>query len=300
MHLESPASHSYFSQRLRLHYLRWDAYSEHSSGDRKPTILFVHGIHDHCRTWDDLARHFSEQLNYQVITPDLRGHGDSEWVRGSSYHYMDYVYDLHQLIEQAQLAPVLLVGHSLGGAIASFFAGIYPQMVEKLVLIEGIGLWSALQPPVPVDQRVREWVTATQQLSARQPRKYPQLSDAYQRMQKANPQLPAERALHLTVHGSNQNEDGSFSWKYDNYTHNFSASGMSGAEIEYLWQQISAPTLIVNAADGLEHRIGQDNTLQNFGDARLETVHGAGHWTYHDAPEAVRTLIETFLCEESR
>ena len=97
----SPASHIYFSQRLRLHYVDWQL-PEHSDA---PVMVCVHGIHDHCRTWDHLAEHFVSQ--YRVIAPDLRGHGDSEWVKGSSYHYLNYLYDLHQLIQQAELGPVV-------------------------------------------------------------------------------------------------------------------------------------------------------------------------------------------------
>ena len=282
------ASHVFFSQRLRLHYVDWG-----NAG--APAMVLVHGIHDHCRTWDSWAEAFGEQ--YHVVAPDLRGHGDSEWVRGSSYHYLDYVYDLHQLVRQADLAPVTLVGHSMGGAIAALFAGVFPELVSRLVVIEGIGLWSDMQPPVPVAERIREWVTATRALSARHPRRYDSLSDAYHRMQQANPQLSDEQALHLTVHGSNQNEDGTYSWKYDNYTFNFSAAGMPSEDIVALWQRIDCPVLIINAEHGLEHRIGQDGTEQYFAGARLENIADAGHWTYHDEPQAVLQLVADFLTD---
>ena len=284
----SPASHIYFSQRLRLHYIDW-------GNPQAPALVMVHGIHDHCRTWDELADGLVGE--YHIVAPDLRGHGDSAWVRGSSYQLLDYVYDLHQLITQAELAPVVLMGHSMGGAIAALFAGIYPELVGRLVVIEGIGLWREFMPPVSTAARIREWVEATRQLAGRQPRRYADQAEAYQRMQQANPQLSADRALHLTVHGANQNEDGSFSWKYDNYTHNFSTAGLSTEETIELWQRISCPTLIINASDGLEHRIGQDGTLSHFTSARLEVVDGAGHWTYHDQPERVAELVAGFLAE---
>ncbi|MFX3657852.1 MAG: alpha/beta fold hydrolase [bacterium] len=70
-----PTSHTYFSQRLRLHYADW--------GDSQaPAMLLVHGVQDHCHTWDWFAEAFVD--DYHVLAPDLRGHGDSEWVRGSS------------------------------------------------------------------------------------------------------------------------------------------------------------------------------------------------------------------------
>ncbi len=282
----APASHSYFSQRLRLHYIDW-------GNEDAPALLLVHGIHDHCRTWDDLAAQFAD--DYHIVAPDLRGHGDSQWLRGSGYHYLDYIYDLHQLIAQADLAPVVLVGHSMGGAIAALFAGVYPHLVSRLVLVEAIGLWGADAPPVPVHARIQEWVENTRALAARMPRRYQDLSEAYHRMQQANPQLSDAQALHLTIHGSNQNEDGTFSWKYDNYTYNFTPGGISTDDTVALWQRIDCPTLVINASDGLEHRIGHDGTMQYFSDARLVELSPAGHWTYHDQPETVVQHLRDFL-----
>jgi pimeloyl-ACP methyl ester carboxylesterase len=284
--LRSPTSHSYFSQRLRLHYVDW-------GNDDAPTMLFVHGIHDHCRTFDDLALNFV--ADYHVVAPDLRGHGDSEWVNGSSYHYIDYIYDLHQLIQQAGLGPVTLVGHSMGGAIAAMFAGAYPDLVEKLVLIEGIGLWSRTMTPVPIDAKIRDWVAATRALAARQPKRYESLEAAYQRMQQANPQLAEAQARHLTAHGSNQNEDGTYSWKYDKYTYNFAIFGFDSQETVDLWRRIEAPVLVINAAEGLPHRIGQDDTMQYLAEATLRIVERAGHWTYHDRLDEVVAHMREFL-----
>ncbi len=285
----SPASHIFFSQQLRLHYIDW----RHPDIDDGPVMVLVHGIHDHCRTWDHLAERFAAR--YRVIAPDLRGHGDSEWVKGSSYRYLDYIYDLHQLIDQAGFGPVVLVGHSMGGAVAALFAGIYPELVSKLVVIEGIGLWRAMQPPEPVANNVRAWVEATRALSARLPRRYADINEAFRRMQQANPQLSDEQALHLTVHGSNQNEDGTYSWKYDNYTHNFTPAGFETEETIELWRNITAPTLILLAERGLEHRIGHDSTEFYFRDHELQMLKGAGHWTYHDQPRQVYGLMDNFL-----
>ena len=66
-------------------------------------------------------------------------------------------------------------------------------------------------------------------------------------------------------------------------------------EIIELWQCIRAPTLLINATNGLQNRTGQDDTLQYFKDAELHDVAGAGHWIHHDQLEQVATLMEDFL-----
>ena len=256
-------------------------------------MLLVHGMQDHCRTWDDLVQDFHQ--DFHVVAPDLRGHGDSEWVKGASYTYQDYMYDLHQLVTQTEIGPVTLVGHSLGGAVAALFAGAFPELVARLVVIEGIGLWRKFQPDVNAIERLREWVINTRQLSARQPRRYQSLEEAYQRMQTANPNLKEEQALHLTIHGSNQNEDGSYSWKYDNYTHNFSPAGLAEEDVIAHWQNVSCPTLILTADSGLEHRIGHDGTEAYFQQAQCHEITDAEHWTYHDQKDVVVGLMREFI-----
>ena len=125
-----PTSHTYFSQRLRLHYVDW-------GNATRPPLLLIHGGRDHCRNWDGTAA--ALRADWHVIAPDLRGHGDSQWSPDGNYTMAGYIYDLAQLVHQQRLAPVTIVAHSLGGNIALRYAGIYPATVARLVAIEGLG-----------------------------------------------------------------------------------------------------------------------------------------------------------------
>lgn len=279
-------SHSYFSQRLRLHYADW-------GNGGAPHMLLVHGVQDHCHSWDWFADAFADR--YHVLAPDLRGHGDSEWVRGSSYHHADYVYDLDQLVRQRQLTPTVIVSHSMGGTLASIYAGVYPECVAALVIIEGVGLWPGLGGDAEPHQRLDEWIRTTRQLAARLPRRYASLEEAYQRMQQANAHLTPAQARHLTVHGSNRNEDGSYSWKFDNYTHAWPAFRIPVAELTALWRRITCPVLILNGAEGFAHRIGQDGTAAHFAAAQVIDLPGAGHWAHHDKLDDVIAAVDAFL-----
>ena len=61
------------------------------------------------------------------------------------------------------------------------------------------------QPP---EKRLHNWFSDLRKSSGRIVKRYPTLEDAFQRMQTENPHLSEEQARHLTIHGSNQNEDG--------------------------------------------------------------------------------------------
>ena len=147
-----PASSYYVSQRLKLHYVDW-------GNESAPPLLLVHGGKDHARSWDWVARALRD--DYHVIAPDLRGHGDSAWALGGHYTIHEFVLDIAQLIETLGLHPLKIVSHSLGGAVALQYASIYPDRVEKMVAVEGLG-----PPPemiekyrnVPIWDRVDEWI----------------------------------------------------------------------------------------------------------------------------------------------
>ncbi len=190
MTARQPTSHSYFSQRLRLHYADW-------GNGSAPHMLLVHGVQDHCHSWDWFADAFADR--YHVLAADLRGHGDSEWVRGSSYHHLDYVYDLDQLVRQRGLLPSILVSHSMGGTLASLLAGVYPDCFAALVIIEGVGLWPGWDGgDVPPHQRIDDWIRSTRAMASRMPRRYRSVEEACQRMQRANARLAPGQARHLT------------------------------------------------------------------------------------------------------
>ena len=71
--------------------------------------------------------------------------------------------------------------------------------------------------PKRFPERMRAWIDAQRGLSGRLPRRYASIEDAFKRMQEENKHLTPEQARHLTQHGVNQNEDGTYSWKFDNY-----------------------------------------------------------------------------------
>ncbi len=290
MTARKPTSHTYFSQRLRLHYADW-------GNTGAPHMLLVHGVQDHCHSWDWFADAFADR--YHVLAPDMRGHGDSEWVRGSSYHHLDYVYDLDQLVRQRRLVPSVLVSHSMGGTLASLLAGVYPECFSALVIIEGVGLWPGWGGDQPPHRRIDEWIRSTRAMAARLPRRYGSLEEAYERMQRANVRLTPAQARHLTAHGSNQNEDGTYSWKFDNYTHAWPPFRLATEHIIALWRRITCPVLLINGGEGYGHRIGQEGTDAHFADVELVDVPGAGHWVHHDRLDDVVAAVDRLLARIS-
>ncbi len=287
-----PTSRIYFSQRLRLHYVDW------GNPDAPPLIL-LHGGRDHCRNWDWVARRLRH--DWHIIAPDLRGHGDSEWSKSANYGTAAYLYDLAQLIHQLKLAPVTIVSHSLGGTIATRYAGVFPDHVRRLVAIEGLGRSPkvlATQAAKPIAERVQSWVDEQRAVSGRHPRRYASIEEATLRMQEANKHLSPEQARHLTLLGVYQNEDGSFSWKFDNYVRIWPPYDMPQSDVELLWQRITAPSLLIYGRESWASDPRRDGRASHFSSAQIVTVAGAGHWVHHDRMETFLALTRPFIAGE--
>ncbi len=287
--MPGPTSRIFFSQRLRLHYVDW-------GNPKAPPLLLVHGGQDHCRNWDWVAARL--RRDWHIIAPDLRGHGNSEWSQDGAYGISNHVYDLAQLIHQQELAPVTIVAHSLGGNIALRYAGLYPETVKKLVAIEGLGPSPKLlaeRKAKTVDERLRKWVELTRSLAGRVPRRYASIEEAFSRMQDENKHLSPAQARHLTQHGVNQNEDGTYSWKFDNYVRVWPPTDLSQTELEYLWGRIACPTLLVYGKESWASNPEEDGRSRHFNTARTVSFDGAGHWVHHDKLEEFVALLKDFL-----
>ena len=284
-----PTSNFYVSQRLRLHYTDW-------GNEGAPTVVLVHGGKDHARNWDRVAR--ALRHDYHVIAPDLRGHGDSGWAIGGTYAIWDFVLDLAQLVEALGEGPVTLVGHSLGGAVTLHYAGTFPERVERLVAIEGMGPPPAMEKQLastPAHERIQRWVESMRGLAARTPRRYPTIEEAAERMQEANPHLTAELARHLTVHGVARNEDGTFSWKFDNYVRAFAPARFRAEDTRELWSRIDCPVLLMRGTESWARDPEKDGRMSAFKDARLVNIEGAGHWVHHDQLDPFLAAVQPFL-----
>jgi pimeloyl-ACP methyl ester carboxylesterase len=271
----------YDSQGLRLHFADW-------GNEAAPPAILIHGGRDHGRSWDLIAR--ALQPHFHVVAPDLRGHGDSEWAKGSSYSLSDHVYDLTHLVGTGRKA--VLVGHSFGGMIALAFAGAFPERVSRLAVLDGAFLPSA---PSAIDERMAQWVAQLDKVSTSQPRRYRTVEEAAERMSAHNKRLTSEQALHLARHSVRPNGDGSFSWKYDPYQRVRAPYRLSGDDYTALWSRITCPILLLCGSESFIPDPGKAGILRHFKQADQKIVAGAGHWLHHDQPEDILAALRSFL-----
>jgi len=103
-----------------------------------PLIVLLHGILDQGAAWELIAVRLA-RAGYRVIAPDLRGHGRSSAVgAGGSYNLMDFLADIEVIVDRLTKESFTLVGHSMGSILAALYAGINPDKIESLVLVETV------------------------------------------------------------------------------------------------------------------------------------------------------------------
>ena len=274
---------------MRLNYVDW------GNADAPP-LLLVHGGRDHARSWDWVAEELRH--DWHIIAPDLRGHGDSAWSPDGNYEMAAFVYDLAQLVHQLNLAPVTMIAHSMGGNIATRYAGIYPENVRKLVNIEGLGLSPKMQAErdaIGIQKRFRQWIEDKRNAAGRTPKRYPNIEAAYDRMKAENSYLTDEQARHLTVHGISRNEDGTWSWKFDNYLNIWAIFDMPREDLLSIWQSITCPMLLLYGEKSWASNPEKDGRIEHFPTAKVIEYENAGHWLHHDQFDRFMADVKAFL-----
>ncbi len=289
-----PSESLFFEIRgLRYHVRLWNR----GCG---PHVVLLHG-------WMDVSASFQFLVDamaprWEVYAPDWRGYGLTDWGRSDCYWFPDYVADLDALLERIQpQGQVDLVGHSLGGNVASLYAGVRPARIRRLVNLEGFGL-----PPTTPEQAPRRYARWLDEL--RKPprlRPYAGFSELAERMRRNNARLSEERAAFLARHWGRETETGEVLLRSDPAHKIVNPVLYRYEEARAIWQQVRAPTLWVDASETENlKRLGltaeqHAERRAAFRDLRYVTIEGAGHMLHHDQPERVARLIEDFLRPEA-
>ena len=280
-----PTSHYFYSQRLKLHYVDW------GNAD-KPLMVLVHGGRDHCRNWDWVA--LDLRSRYHVIAPDLRGHGDSDWAIGGGYSMIDYVLDLAQLMQAVSTEPATLIGHSLGGKIVLQYAGVHRE-VKQVVSIEGMGPPPGMIRETPAYERMKNWIAQMRDSRQSPGPRVPEYRRGARRMRAANPHLSEEQARHLTIWGVRRNENGTYSWKFDNYVHATSPYMFNTRDARQIWERITCPTFLIRGSESWAGDWVKDGRFAAFKNARDSHGREGGALGASRSARRISDIVHRFL-----
>jgi pimeloyl-ACP methyl ester carboxylesterase len=261
-------------------------------GPQDPSpILLLHGWMDCGAGWQLLVDQLPD--DWPLVAVDWPGYGRSAR-RAERYWFADHVAELDWLV--GMLSPDLparLIGHSMGGTVASIFAGVRPARVAWIANLEGFGM-----PELPHAQLpgyVESWLDALK--TPPSARRYPELGALALALQRANPRLPLAHARYL-AQAWTRAVDGGFEILADPRQQLPTPIRYARADLEACWARVRAPLLLLHGAesDYMQRAIGPDALSRLralLPSMREHSISGAGHLLPHEQPAQVaRALVE--------
>ncbi|WP_040789100.1 alpha/beta fold hydrolase [Nocardia paucivorans] len=260
-------------------------HGKRSAGGRGLPVLCLHGILDNCASFDALARCLPE---VDVIAVDLPGHGRSDPIPSATCHYLDYAACVLELAHTQGWDRFRLIGHSLGGAVSSLVAGIHPDKIDRLVLIDAIGPLSA-EPDRAVAGLARYLDTYLR--GDRHPVYRSRTHAVKTRVQLAD--ILLETAETLVERDLVEVADG-YSWRHDVRLSRGMTPSMGEEQVLAFLRNITAPTLLVRAE--------RTALVESYYPTRIDTVPKlrevtlpGGHHLHMENVEAVAEVVAGFL-----
>jgi len=262
------------------------SYSDSGTG---PVLLFIHGILGSQKQWAHLVDVLDD--DHRLVVPDLFGHGDSAKPVGD-YSLGAHAATLRDLLDSLGVEQVTLVGHSLGGGIAMVFSYLFPERVERLVLVASGGLGREVSPllrsatlpgaeyvlPVIASGWMRGRIaTAGKLLGSVGLQPGPDVREVWRGFTSLG-DGDTRRAFLATTRAV------------------IDPGGQSVSAHDYLPNSTPIPTLVVwGTKDRMIpawHAASATSSIQN---CRVELFQGAGHFPHLDDPERFAALVREFV-----
>jgi len=278
------------SQGGELHLLQW-------STEGVPMLL-LHGFGNEAHIWDDFAPIVAP--HYRTLALDHRGHGQSDWDREGRYDIDLLVDDVEAVTAALGIGRMVLVAHSLGGRVATVFAGRHPERIAGLVIVD-IGPEVDLRGSLRIRQDVESNLSPV----------FDSIEEYARALSLSYPAATPDALRRMARYGVRRREDGRFELVMDPALRGITAGRNASAEAEQqenalrqrMWDALAAlpcPVLVVRgaASDILSAEIADrmvDEVLQN---GRLAVVPQAGHSVMTDNPRGFNEAVASFVLSD--
>ena len=270
-----PRSMSVKVRDINMRYADW--------GGDGPLLLLLHGAMRTSRSWDAVARALRDQ--YHVISPDARGHGDSDWTE-RGYRFSHRVEDMRAFCRELGIRDATAVGHSNGAVVFTMLADRHPEFFRGLVLLEPMLVVGEtpgeLPPPRRTGRRRRTWADR----------------DELREYLKQHPATRGWRedvVLDVVDHETMVLADGRIDMKWSPDTLNTDDRQGERFDLRPILSAARLPTLFVASRQRASRFADVQPIAAETPNFHFTTVNNTGHNMYMERPDAVASLIASFL-----
>jgi len=273
-----PQRQTFTNNSMAISYLQWS--------DRGMPLLLLHGMADHALVWSSLGDYLSS--NYQVIAPDLRGHGESG-KPATGYHFQDYIGDLRALLNHLGWTQAHILGHSWSAKIAAIWATQQPEVFKSLILVDPFfidKMPSWIRITFPILYQVLPFLKITRSF------------DSYQSIEAIARQLKQYKGWsnlqqEVFKNAIEQKADGSWSSKFT-----LSARGEIFEDVmgfAGLTKTLDIPSLLILPQQGLNRTAWQIQSYKKYlTSLEIKKIPG-NHWAFLGEPETFNQAVAEFL-----
>lgn len=277
-------------QGLSLHLRHWPR-------PNKPKLLLLHGWMDASASFQFLVDSLPPE--WDIYALDWRGFGLSEHQPFGYYDRNHMLLDLH-LVRQYLCPndePIHVVGHSLGGMMASIYAGAMPEAFQSLTVAEGFGVPNGDLNKAHI--RLRHYI---EEHATLQPYPAPATFAALaKKQQQRNPLISDDQALFLAHALAHETADGQLAYRADKKHKHTTPTPYHYDYAKSMWRQISCPTLLLHG-DTVPHNhylnAIKDTLAERmacYPKAQIHKLNGVGHMLQWEAPQAFADVLTAFL-----
>ncbi len=238
------------------------------------SFVILHGLFGYSDNWQTHAKKLADY--YQVILVDQRNHGHSDW--SEEFNYDLLAEDLKELFDDLKLEKVILLGHSMGGKTAMRFAQLYPELLEKLIVVDiGTKTYPAHHEQILAGLHSID----LEKMHAR--------SEAESAMEKHISSFGVRQFLLKNLYWV---EKGKLAWRMNIAVLEREMEAILAGLPE---DEVLLPTLFIRGKMSDYIQDEDFDELENqFPDAQFVTIENAGHWVHAEAPEEFIEAVLTF------
>jgi len=264
---------------MKLHYRKM--------GSGEP-LLVIHGLYGSSDNWLSLAKKFSE--SFEVYLIDLRNHGRSPQTDSFGYEYMQD--DLLEFMEGHNLEKIHIIGHSMGGKLAMYFAARYPEYIRSLVVVDiAPSMKYRNNKDVPGLGRHKNIIEGLMAIPIKK------LADREEADRKLSGYVPEKPVRQFLLKNLKRDITGSYNWKLNLPALKVNLSEIMGGvdhELELHTANLRKYPVLFIRGEESDYLLENDIPLVKYyyPQAEIVAIPEAGHWVHAEQPEK---FLETSL-----
>ena len=253
-------------------------------------IICLHGWLDNAASFLPLVNALSPHSPCYLL--DWPGHGLSQHLpKGAQYHFVDWAEWLHRFICHYQFDRVVVIGHSLGALVGSLYAATFPDKIDRLVMLDGMGPLEF--PADSVAKNLRKAIIDRMKQDQSKKPVYASFEDAVDARMRAG-KLSLTSAKLLAERGCINSQNG-WQWRYDSRLKNRTALRMVDTQVEAVIRHIELPVLAIIAENGFPEMVNLVKQRESlFPQITLKKLPG-GHHLHMDDPAPLVPILKKFL-----